>query len=151
MRRHLRRDDGRISILVAGLFGLLAMLVLGAVDVTAVQLARMHLLDVSDSAAADAADAIDEGDVYQQGVGAELRLTDGSVAQRAGDSIGRQQVPTNVTSWSLIGGTGSPDGRTAVVRLRGNVRPPITGGILDFFGTDISVTVESKARSEVTG
>lgn len=143
------RDDGRISVLIAGLLGILALLILGAVDVTAVQLARMRIIDAADSAASDAADAIDEGAIYGRGVGQELTLTDGSVQQVAGTNLGRQTLPTHVTSWGLQPGTGSPDGRTAVVILRGNVDPPITGGLLGFLG-DVPVTVESRARADVS-
>ncbi|MDF8263494.1 pilus assembly protein TadG-related protein, partial [Luteipulveratus flavus] len=125
MRRLLRRlrgEEGRISILIAGLFAILAVLVMGGVDVTAVQLARMRLIDASDAAAADAADAIDPATVYSGGVGTSLQLTDESVGRTAGDSLARQERPTHVTSWGLIEGTGAVDGSTAVVRLRGNVR-----------------------------
>ncbi|WP_018155390.1 pilus assembly protein TadG-related protein [Demetria terragena] len=151
MRRLLkaRRDDGRISILIAGFLGILAMLILGAVDVTAVQLARMRILDASDSAAADAADAIDEGGVYTGGVdGERLRLTDGSVRQVAVDNLGKQRLPQNVTSWGLQSGTGTRDGRTARVVLSGTVQPPISGGALGFF-KEVTVTVESNARADV--
>ncbi|AKU16261.1 pilus assembly protein TadG-related protein [Luteipulveratus mongoliensis] len=146
-----RGDDGRISILIVGLFALLGILVMGGVDVTAVQLSRMHLIDVADAAAVDAADAIDDPTVYQQGVGSNLRLTDRSVGTVAGSSLAQQKKPAHITSWGLIGGTGTTDGRTAVVRLRGNVRPPLLGGFMSFFDADISITVESRARADVGG
>lgn len=151
MRRLLaaRRDDGRISILLAGFLGILALLVLGAVDVTAIQLARMRILDASDSAAADAADAIDRGSVYTGGVGRDhLRLTNGAVKRVAAENLGRHDLPKNVTSWALQPGTGTKDGRTADVVLTGTVHPPITGGALGFF-KDVNITVESRARADV--
>lgn len=143
------REDGRISILIAGFLGILAMLILGAVDVTAVHLARLRILDASDAAAADAADAIDEGSVYTSGVdGQHLRLTDTGVRQVAGENLGRQQLPTNVTSWSVQPGTGTPDGRTARVVLTGTVQPPISGSAFGFLD-DVTITVESRARADV--
>lgn len=144
-----RRDEGRISILIAGLFALLAILVMGGVDVTAVQLARMHLIDVADAAASDAADSIDPASVYSGGVGTSLRLTDQSVGRTAHDSLALQEVPAHITSWGVVEGTGTPDGSTAVVRVRGNVRPPLLGGLLAFMEPDISITVESRARADV--
>jgi hypothetical protein len=151
MRRLLaaRRDDGRISILIAGFLGILAMLILGAVDVTAIQLARMRILDASDSAAADAADAIDRGGVYTGGVDKDhLRLTNRAVQRAAADNLGRHDLPKNVTSWALQPGTGTQDGRTARVVLTGTVHPPITGGALGFF-KDVTITVHSRARADV--
>lgn len=144
-----RREDGRISILVAGFLGILTMLVLGAVDVTAVQLARLRILDASDAAAADAADAIDEGGVYTSGVdGQHLRLTSSGVQQVARDNLGRQQLPNNVTGWSVQPGTGTQDGRTARVVVSGTVHPPISSRALGFLD-DVTITVESQARADV--
>ena len=61
------REQGQIGVLALGLFVLAAILVLGAIDVTAAQLARMRLLDAADSAALDAADALDERAAYEGG------------------------------------------------------------------------------------
>ena len=58
-------------------------------------------------------------------------------------------MPAHITSWGVVGGTGTPDGSTAVVRVRGNVRPPLLGGLLAFMEPDISITVESRARADV--
>lgn len=151
MRRLLeaRGDDGRISILLAGFLGILALLVLGAVDVTAIQLARMRILDASDSAAADAADAIDRGSIYTGGVDQDhLALTNREVRRVAAKNLGRHRLPKNVTSWALRPGTGTQDGRTARVVLTGTVHPPITGGALGFF-KDVDITVESRGRADV--
>lgn len=144
-----RRDEGRISLLIAGLLGILALLVLGGVDATAVMIARTRVLDASDSAAADAADAIDEGAVYRGGVDQDLRLSTPEVWATAARSLGAQKRPSHVSAWGLDPGTGSPDGRTAVVRVSAHVRPPITGGFLSFFGDGVRVTVESRARADV--
>ncbi|YAL82463.1 pilus assembly protein TadG-related protein [Dermacoccaceae bacterium W4C1] len=141
-------DSGRISILIAGFLGLLMLLILGAVDVTATQLARARMLDAADSAAADAADSISEGSVYSQGVGGELVLDDAGVRRSANRSLARQQQPANVTGWNIGPGTGSPDGRTAVVVLNGRVDPPISGPLLSFIG-EVDITVTSRARADV--
>lgn len=137
-------------MLIAGLFALLALLVMGGVDVTAVQLSRMHLIDAADAAAVDAADAVDEVAVYRNGVDPALRLTDATVRETAAQDLARQQRPGHITSWGLGPGTGSPDGRTAVVRMRANVRPPLLGGLMSFMHADISISVESRARADLT-
>lgn len=46
-------------------------------------------------------------------------------------------------------GTGTPDGRTAVVRLRGEAHLPLIGGLLESMGGSVTVTVESRARADV--
>lgn len=141
-------DEGRIPILVAGFLGILMLLILGAVDVTAVQLARIRVLDAADAASADAADAIDRGSVYGGGIGQDLRLTDAGVSQVAGEHLGSYAVPQNVTSWSIGSGTGTPDGRTAVVRVNATIHPPISGRYLPFMH-DVNVSMESRARADV--
>jgi hypothetical protein len=52
-----------------------------------------------------------------------------------------------VTSWVLADGTGSPDGQTAVIRLRGTTDIPIASAVLSAFGGSVNITVESRARS----
>jgi Flp pilus assembly protein TadG len=59
-----RGEEGQIGILILGLFSIVLVLILGAIDVTAAQLARMRLLDAADAAALDAADALDERAAY---------------------------------------------------------------------------------------
>ena len=143
-------DDGRIPVLVAGFLGILMMLVLVAVDVTAVQLARMRVLDAADAAAADAADAVDERAVYGSGVDRRLRLSTAGVQAVAMANLGRQQRPRDVTGWEIAPGSGSPDGQVAVVHLRATIRPPVGGPFLPFVD-DVQVQVESRARADVQG
>ncbi|MBD2758270.1 hypothetical protein IEE94_01915 [Yimella sp. cx-573] len=153
LRRRLRtgkteREDGRILILAAGLFAVLGLLVVGAIDVTAIQLAKMRVLNAADSAALTAADSVDKDALYRGGLAERVPLTDGGVTQAASSSLAGQQVPTNVQAWQVV--QGSTSGRdTAVVRVQALVRPPITGGFLSFLGSEVSVTVESRARSSV--
>ena len=72
-----------------------------------------------------------------------------SVTTAAAESLSLQQVPGHVTGWGLSGGTGTPDGSTAVVRLTASIRPPLTGGLMRAFGEAVTVTVESRARARV--
>lgn len=142
------REQGRVLVLGAGLFALLALLVMGGVDVTAVQLARVQMIDAADAAALDAADAVDPGAIYRGGVGEQVALSDQSVRTDAAASLRRQQRPHQVTGWAVIGGTGSDDGRTARVVVQGTVRPPLSGGLLALIGKDVTITVRSDARSD---
>ncbi len=89
-----RASEGQIGVLALGLFVLATLLVLGAIDVTAAQLARMRLLDAADSAALDAADALDERAAYEGGVLDHLALTDESVAGAASAHLARTPMPS---------------------------------------------------------
>jgi hypothetical protein len=141
------RDDGQIGLLILGLFSIVALLIVGAIDVTAAQLARMRILDTADAIALDAADSLEEASAYDQGVQEAVALSDASVRTAASGHLSRTPLPTGLTGWTLVEGTGTPDGRTAVVRLRGEARLPITGGILSALGGSVTITVESRARA----
>lgn len=141
-------EDGRILVLAAGLFAVLGVLVVGGIDVTAVQLAKMRVLNASDSAALEAADSVDEGALYRGGLGANTPLTGQKVSEAASNNLGRQDLPANVSAWQVVGAEVA-NGSTAVVRVRALVHPPLTGGLLSFIGADVSVQVESRARSTV--
>lgn len=145
------RDDdrGRVVLLIAGLFGILAVLIVGGVNVTAIQLARMQVIDAADAAAANAADAADESSLYKNGLGAELTLSDRSVQQAAGATLAREQVPAHVTGWRVSDGTGAQDSRTAVVHVSAVVHPPLLGGVMSGMFGDIHITVQSRARAHV--
>ncbi len=145
--RGRRRDDGQIAVLILGLFSIVTLLVLGAIDVTAAQLARMRMLDTADAIALDAADSLEEADAYGEGVRTTVALSDASVIQAASDHLARTPLPTGLTGWGLTDGTGTPDGQTAVVRLRGEARLPMSGGILSALGGSVTITVESRARA----
>ncbi|GAB3875364.1 pilus assembly protein TadG-related protein [Terrabacter terrigena] len=142
-----RADEGQIGVLVLGLFVLVTLLVLGAVDVTAAQLARMRLLDTADAAALDAADALDERVAYEEGVLDRLSVTDESVARAARQHLARTPLPPGITSWSVVPDTGTSDGATAVVTLRGTATLPMSGWVLESLGGSVTITVTSRARS----
>ncbi|XAS76031.1 pilus assembly protein TadG-related protein [Dermatophilaceae bacterium Sec6.4] len=144
-----RPDRGRIIILCAGLFALLGLLIMGGIDLTSVQLARIHLLDAADAAALDAADAVDNAAVYGGGVGRSVPLSNASVRADAAAQLRAQELPLHVLGWAVVDGTGTPDGRMAVVRVTGTVRPPLFGSVLGALGKDVTITVQAQARSDV--
>jgi Flp pilus assembly protein TadG len=142
-----RSEAGQIGILVLGLFVLVSLLVLGAIDVTAAQLARMRLLDAADSAALDAADALDERSAYEHGVVDRLALTDVSVAEAAAAHLARTPMPPGITAWSVVQDTGVADGSTAVVTVQATATLPMSGWVLDSLGGNVTITVTSRARA----
>jgi hypothetical protein len=140
-------EDGQIAVLVLGLFVVVLVFILGAIDVTAAQLARMRLLDTADALALDAADALDVGAVYEGGVEGPLVLTDNSVQEAATAHLSRTPRPTGISTWNLQPPTGTPDGTTAEVTLSGRATLPMTGWILESLGGGVTITVTSRARA----
>lgn len=143
------RESGQISILLIGMASIALLLVLGVVGATSVQLSRIHLLDAADAAALAAADTVDEETLYDAGLGEGVPLTAEGVTTAAREHLVRQPVPDRLLGWEVVQGTGTPDARTAVVRLRGEAKIPLVSGVLRSLGGSASITVESRARSEL--
>jgi hypothetical protein len=144
---HVQTERGQISVLILGFTVIALMLIVGGVDVTAVQLARARLLDAADGAALDASDALDRGSAYDGGLRSAIAITDGSVRRAAAQYLAVEPRPHGISSWVLTDGTGSADGQTAVVRLRGTADIPIAASVVEAFGGSVNITVESRARS----
>lgn len=142
-------ESGQISILLIGMLSITLVLVLGVVGATSVQLSRIHLLDAADAAALAAADTVDEDSIYGHGLGEGVPLTSEGVTAAAAEHLARQPVPDRLLGWQVAPGTGTPDARTAVVRLQGEAKIPVVSGILSSFGGSVTITVESRARSEL--
>ena len=150
LRRRTRgagRDRGQVSILILGLLGVVLLLVIGGVDVTAAQIARARLLDASDSAALEAANALDEAAAYSGGIGDSVVVSNGTVERAVEDNLGARPMPYGISAWHVARGTGTTDGRTAVVVLQGTAELPMTGGLLAALGRSVTITVESRARA----
>jgi hypothetical protein len=126
------------------------LLIAGATAVTSAHLSRMRLLDVADSAALSAANALDE-QAYVGGVGESVPLSNRSVQERAAAYLRSRPRPGEVSEWRLAQGTGTPDGRTAVVVVVGNAELPMIGPALRDLGVSVTIRVESRARSDVVG
>lgn len=147
--RRLDAETGQISILLIGMLAVALTIVLAVVGVTSVQLSRIHLLDAADAAALDASDALVQERAYDEGIGAGVPLTDASVQEAAAAYLAARPMPGRVAAWSLAPGTGSPDGRTAVVVLTGQAQIPVVSPVLSAFGGGVSITVTSSARSDL--
>lgn len=143
------KDEGQIGVLLIGMVAICLTLILGIVGVTSVQLSRIQLLDAADAAALDAADAVDASGLYEEGVGSGVRLTDAGVGEAAAAHLSARTRPPRVSDWTLVGDTGTPDGRTAVVQLQAHVRIPVVSRALAQFGGGVTVTVRSTARSDL--
>lgn len=141
------REDGQISVLILGLFVIAAMLIVGGIDVTAAQLARVRLIDAADAIALDAADALDEQAGYAGGLGQGIALTPTSVVNAAQAHLAARPTPDGVSAWRLLSGTGTTDGQSATVVLEGVVDLPITGGMLEALGRTVTIQVQSRARA----
>ena len=149
MKGRQSEDDGQILIMLLGYVVIALMLVIVAVDVTAVHLARTQLLDAADAAALDAADAADASSVYRTGVDADVPLTTATVRSAATDYLSTYAPPSRVQDLRLDDVTGTPDGRTAVVELTATVRLPLLGPVVDAWRGGVTVTVRSQARADV--
>lgn len=143
-----RDERGTISVFILGLAAIAMVLVAGTVAVTSAHLSRMRLLDAADGAALAAANALDAA-AYERGLDDAVPLSDASVRQRAAEYLAGAERPRSVLRWWLAPGTGSPDGRTAVVALGGEAELPMAGGALRELGLSITITVASSARAEV--
>lgn len=142
-------DRGQVSLLILGFTVIAILLVIGTVDVTAVQLARTRLLDTADAAALDAADSLDANGAYAGGLHASIPLSDQTVQAAASTYLAQTPRPHGVSDWALSSGTGSPDGHTAVVRLQGVATLPLLAPVVEAFGGSVSLTVESHARARL--
>jgi hypothetical protein len=142
-------ESGQILILLLGYVIVAVTLVVVAVDITAVHLARTQLLDASDAAALDAADAVDSGSVYRGGVRGAVPLTTTGVRAAATAYLSTYAPPTRVTGVEPTDVTGSPDGQTAVVELTARVKLPLLGPVVQAWSGGVTVTVRSQARADV--
>ncbi len=140
-------DRGQISVLILGLTVIAMLLIVGGVDLTAAQLARVRLVDSADAAALDAADALDDAAAYRQGLDGAVVLSSTSVREAAAAYLAARPKPAGVSAWELADGSGAMSADTAVVVLDGVVELPLTGGLLSALGRTVSVRVEARARA----
>ena len=143
-----RGEEGSITPFVLGLTVIAMLLIAGTVAVTSAHLSRMRMLDVADGAALSAANALDDS-AYAAGVGETVPLSNASVQERAAAYVGSRPRPGSILSWRLAPGTGTPDGRTAVVALTGEAALPMIGPALRELGVSVRISVRSEARADV--
>ena len=139
-------ESGQVALLTLGLTVVAIALITGTVAITSVQLSRLRLLDAADGAALDAANSLDSR-VYHQGLQGAVGISSATVRRTAGRYLAERPRPPSLLDWHLAPGTGSPDGRTAVVRLSGQADLPFVGRFLSSLGGSVTITVESRARA----
>lgn len=142
-------ESGQISILLIGLVAVTLTIIFAIVGVTFVQLSRIHLLDAADAAALDASDALAEEQVYAAGLGSGVPVTGTTVREAATAYLASRPMPSRLSGWAVGSGTGTPDGRTAVVTVTGTARIPVLSPVLRAFGGGVHLTVTSSARSDL--
>jgi Putative Flp pilus-assembly TadE/G-like len=143
-----RAEQGSITPFVLGLTLIAMLLIAGTVAVTSAHLSRMRMLDAADGAALSAANALDDT-AYSQGLGASVPLSDTSVQGRAAAYLASRPRPGSILGWRLAPGTGTPDGRTAVVALVGEAELPMVGPALRELGVTVTISVRSQARADL--
>ncbi|KRE57336.1 hypothetical protein ASG70_01975 [Phycicoccus sp. Soil748] len=147
-RRRAGEEAGQVSILILGFAVVAMLLIVGTMAVTSAQLSRMRLLDAADGAALDAADSLDVA-AYRNGLGTSVAVSDDTVVRTATAYLQDRPLPVGMLGWEVAAGSGSPDGETAVVRLQGEAELPWVGPLLDALGGSVTITVESRARSDL--
>ncbi len=139
-------ESGQISIYILGLTIVAMMLIVVTYGITSVALARVRLMDAADSAALAAANAFDAGTYTDRGIQDTVPLSDATVRQAAAESLAAQSVPPTFLGWWVEGGTGTPDGRTAVVVVSARIRIPLAAAVIGERAS-LPLTVESRARA----
>ena len=142
-------DEGSVAILILGMCMIALVLILGVVTVTSAHLARIRLLDTADAAALDASDTVDDR-IYHDGVEVGVPLSDTGVRDAANAYLASRTLPPRMTSWAIAPGTGSPDGSIAIVVLTGTAQLPVLTSVMEAFGGSITITVESRARADLS-
>lgn len=136
------RDEGSTAPLLLVFFLIAVGFVVVTAGATALHLERMRLLTVADGAALAAAESFRVSDVDVVGGTVLPRLSEGRVRDAAvayladADSAGLVDL--------RLAGAGTPDRRSAVVRVTATWRPPIASPLLPIA---VPVTVESTATA----
>jgi hypothetical protein len=135
-------DDGSILPLVFGFFAIALALVLVVTAATSLYLERSRLYTLADGAALAGADsfALDGATLGSDG-GLRPQLDDGRVRQAASVYLSAATVGRR-TPVAIVG-AGTPDGRSARVRLAEDWRPPLLSA---FVPRGVHVEVEGSAR-----
>ena len=143
-------DEGRVLLLALGCALVAGVLVLVTAAAAGVHLQRKRVVALADAAAADAADAVDEAAYYAPGGGADpagVPLSDASVRASAEAHLRRAAAVADLGEVVVAAGTGSPDGRTAVVVLRARLVPPwAAAGPVRLGAVDVRVESRAVAR-----
>lgn len=138
-------EDGSISVLVLGLFGVLLLLVAVVTDVSAAVLARRALASAADGAALAAAQEVDEDRLVREGFGARLPLDAAAVRSAvARHARGLESLQPGLRLRAEVG----PGATTATVVATRTIRLPFLGPLA---GTRLTLTARSAVQTAPDG
>ncbi|WP_448631687.1 pilus assembly protein TadG-related protein [Cellulomonas soli] len=150
-----------MTLLTLGFMAVALMLVTVVVSATGVHLERKRLIALADLAALDAADSLvaeqyladaaaasaDPGAPETPVAGGGVPLRDADVARAVDTYLAHEADETARWSQFAVLEAGTPDGRTATVRLAAVVRPPLLGWVLAPWSDGIRLEAWSSARA----
>lgn len=153
-----RRDDGSITVLLIGYVVIVIVLVIAAIDVSAVFLARRTLSSAADAAALAAAQGVDKPQLYSGsglGCGDRLPLDPARAADLAGAAVDDDRTDLRNGLATLDAPTTTVAAGTATVSLSGQVRVPF-GRVLGWLDPSlpnglVPITETASAQSPVVG
>ncbi len=132
-------DRGSTLPLVAGLFALCGVVVVGIIGSTDLALTRTELQTFADGAAVAAAGTITPSTVVLDGSRLLIRLSDSTVRRDASAYL----TASAVTGVRLVSAR-TPDSRTAVVTISRVWRPPM---VSEFLPYRLTLSATARARS----
>ena len=147
-----RADDGQVLLVIIGYALIAAALIVVAVDVSAVILARRALSALADGTAIAAAQAADEPRLYARGAGDVLPLVPDGVRAAAATYLERRDAVINYPGLQLV--EASTDGTTVTVTLTED-KPlpflPLVSALTGAFpGGTVRMTATAHARAPLT-
>ena len=138
-------ETGQIAVLAIG-YVVLCLLVAGVVTgVSAVYLEHKRLLSVADGAAQAAADSFTLADVSTGSGPPAATLASERVRATVYNYLGRDPAAARIEGLTVATSTGSPDGRSARVKLSAVAPLPLVGVFLPE-GVPIEATSTGRAR-----
>lgn len=139
----LLADEGSVTPLTIGFATIALTLIFLGVIITDLHLAQRRLMSLADSAALAAADDFSPRRSAEPGI----ELSDTGVRRAAGDYL--ERLPeTQRRRAAVARGTGSPDGRSAIVVLTTSHKPVL---LSPFVPRGIALRAESSVRGSLRG
>lgn len=140
--RRLRSEDGSILPLIFGFFAIALALVLIVTAATSLYLERSRLYTLADGAALAGADSFAPDAATVDSDGAVRPQLDGARVKQAASDYLKIATTARQTPVALVS-AGTPDGRSARVRLAEDWRPPLFSV---FVPHGVHIEVEGSAR-----
>ncbi|CEA08630.1 hypothetical protein BN1051_01987 [Arthrobacter saudimassiliensis] len=140
-------DEGQVTVLALGYAVLTLLVVTVVLGVSAVYLEHKRLLSLADAAAVAAAGSFTLAQETSGATGPGVRLQSERVQAAAREHLARSPEAERFSGLTLGPGTGSPDGRTAVVELTAAAHPPLVNFLVP---AGIQIEAISDARARLT-